>query len=249
MKEEERDPGRKLELKRCCDMLLAGGYHRARVATLSPFDKVVGGMVWSITSSGVGVDVDITFRENLRIGERIALSEKIVQALLQMKCPARIEPNQIQGLDYPMLFPVLQWLVRKVLETRRLTGDLVRQLSLSQFDKHYHLPADTYAAPAAAFVSRVSDTYAPRRIYKQKTTWTTSAATAASSGGSSLVARTEATLLEFGERLFSTDMHDDGPEREVREGMGKLAREKEDARRAKEEAQRKERQAEEVSVF
>src|SRR5687767_7792781 len=30
----------------CCDLLLAAGYHKARVPTLSPFDKVVGGMCW-----------------------------------------------------------------------------------------------------------------------------------------------------------------------------------------------------------
>lgn len=38
-------------LKQCCDLLLAGGYFRARIPTLSPFDKVVGGIVWALTIS------------------------------------------------------------------------------------------------------------------------------------------------------------------------------------------------------
>jgi hypothetical protein len=68
---EEKDPERILKLKECCDMLLAGGYFRARIPTLSPFDKVVGGLAWSITASGVDVDVDVIFQENASIGQKM----------------------------------------------------------------------------------------------------------------------------------------------------------------------------------
>ena len=37
------------------------GYFRARIKTLSEFDKVVGGLCWCITSNGEFVDVDILF--------------------------------------------------------------------------------------------------------------------------------------------------------------------------------------------
>ena len=37
-----------------------------------------------------------------------ALTEKIVGALKRMKCPHRIEPHQIQGLDFIHIFPVVQ---------------------------------------------------------------------------------------------------------------------------------------------
>ena len=33
--------------------LLSSGYFRVRIANLSEFDKVVGGLCWCITSSGV----------------------------------------------------------------------------------------------------------------------------------------------------------------------------------------------------
>ena len=65
-------------------MLLAGGYFRARIPTLSAFDKVVGGMVWSITGSGVDVDVDIIFTENSTIGQRIRLADQLVKAFVRM---------------------------------------------------------------------------------------------------------------------------------------------------------------------
>lgn len=37
-----------------------------------------------------------------------ALTEKIVSVLPRMKCPHRIEPHQIQGLDFIHIFPVVQ---------------------------------------------------------------------------------------------------------------------------------------------
>jgi hypothetical protein len=51
------------------DILLSAGYFRARISTLSEFDKVVGGLCWAIVNSGVEVDVDILFTENATIGE------------------------------------------------------------------------------------------------------------------------------------------------------------------------------------
>ena len=37
-----------------------------------------------------------------------ALTEKIVAVLPRMKCPHRLEPHQIQGLDFINIFPVVQ---------------------------------------------------------------------------------------------------------------------------------------------
>ena len=43
-----------------------------------------------------------------------------------MECPFKIEPHQIQGLDYIHIFPVVKWLVKKAIETREAEGDSVR---------------------------------------------------------------------------------------------------------------------------
>ena len=37
-----------------------------------------------------------------------ALVEKIVAVLPRMKCPYRIEPHQIQGMDFIHIYPVVQ---------------------------------------------------------------------------------------------------------------------------------------------
>ena len=37
-----------------------------------------------------------------------AMTEKIVIVLKRMKCPHRLEPHQIQGLDFIHIYPVVQ---------------------------------------------------------------------------------------------------------------------------------------------
>lgn len=171
---------------------MAGGYFRARISTLSAFDKVVGGVVWSITASGVEVDVDIIFQENSTIGQKIKLADQLVKALVKMRSPHPLQSHQIQGLDYDHLFPVLQWLVRKVIEHRRLTGDLIRAQSLSNFGKSYQLPRDLRTSECVSLVTGLSTTYSkPQRKFRKKV----------GSSFESEASRTEATLLEYGERI------------------------------------------------
>lgn len=154
------------------DLLLAGGYFRARINGLSPFDKVVGGMAWSITASNVDVDVDIFFQENASIGQKIKLSEKLIEAIRKMKCPYPLQAQQIQGLDYINLFPIIQWLIKKVIETREETGDLVRMYSESQFSKNFKMPQDVdfdnRKPTAVAYANSLEDRYRPQRRYKRQ---------------------------------------------------------------------------------
>ena len=69
-----------------------------------------------------------------------ALTEKIVAVLPRMKCPHRLEPHQIQGLDFISIYPVIQWLVKLAIATREETGDYVRAYSISQFAKDHVTP-------------------------------------------------------------------------------------------------------------
>ena len=78
--------------------LLAAGYFRARIATLSEFDKAVGGLCWCITSSGVQVDVDILFEENSSIGAKVQLCEKIIHVSL-----SRMSRNLFFGINISSL--------------------------------------------------------------------------------------------------------------------------------------------------
>lgn len=181
------------------DLLLAAGYFRARISSLSPFDRVIGGLAWCLTNSAVDVDVDVVFIENATIGQKIPLSEKIIRALPKLKCPHRLEPHQIQGLDFINIFPVIQWLVKKVIETREEMSDYVRNFSESQFSKTRQAPEDIAfnerKKDAIYYLSEVRDRYKSTRKYKQqhapKRQWTTR----------SNSSRAEQTLLEFGHRF------------------------------------------------
>ena len=64
----------KTSLDELLRVLLGAGYFRARVGTLSAFDKVVGGLCWSITSSGIAVDVDIFYDEELALGAKMCVT-------------------------------------------------------------------------------------------------------------------------------------------------------------------------------
>ncbi|XP_053987430.1 coiled-coil domain-containing protein 93 [Hylaeus volcanicus] len=155
------------------DLLLAAGYFRARIKGLSNFDKVIGGMTWCIESCNFDVDIDLLFQENLTIGQKISLTEKIVAVLPRMNCPYRIEPHQIQGLDCIHIFPVIQWLVKRSMETREETADFVRSFALNQFHKKHSFAEDAGTAKAVKEnlirnIQLVKKSYEPRRLFKHK---------------------------------------------------------------------------------
>jgi hypothetical protein len=50
-------------------------------------------MCWSI--AGSNFDIDIEFSDDLNMGQKIKLSEKVVGALKLMDCPLTLHPHQI----------------------------------------------------------------------------------------------------------------------------------------------------------
>ncbi|KAM3606993.1 uncharacterized protein V6R79_000301 [Siganus canaliculatus] len=193
--ETREDEEQSVKLAEILELLLAAGYFRARIKGLSPFDKVVGGMTWCITTCNFDIDVDLLFQENSTIGQKIALTEKIVSVLPKMKCPHRLEPHQIQGLDFIHIFPVVQWLVKRAIETREEMGDYVRAFSISQFQKSHSLPEDEdflqRKDKAVKAVLDVLEVYKPQRKYRRQ------------KDAAELLdeeSRVQSTLLEYGRR-------------------------------------------------
>ncbi|XP_037998575.1 coiled-coil domain-containing protein 93 isoform X2 [Motacilla alba alba] len=193
--ETREDEEQNIKLAEILELLVAAGYFRARIKGLSPFDKVVGGMTWCITTCSFDIDVDLLFQENSTIGQKIALTEKIVSVLPKMKCPHRLEPHQIQGLDFIHIFPVVQWLVKRAIETREEMGDYVRSYSISQFQKTHRLPEDDEfmqrKEKALKTVTDIFEVYKPQRKYKRQ------------AGAEELLdeeSKVHATLLEYGRR-------------------------------------------------
>ena len=66
----------------------------------------------------------------MQIGEKIRASEIICDSLFKMKCPYSLQPFQLQGLDVNNIFPIIQWLIKFVYETRWERQKYDRELSL-----------------------------------------------------------------------------------------------------------------------
>ncbi|KAK4323496.1 hypothetical protein Pmani_005811 [Petrolisthes manimaculis] len=192
---EDEDQG--LKLGEIVELLVAAGYFRARIKGLSPFDKVVGGMTWCIETCNFDLDVDLLFHENLTIGQKIALTEKIVRVVRLMSCPHRLEPHQIQGLDAIHIFPIIQWLVKKALETREEFGDETRQLSLLEYRRHTVDPRQerllSSLPTATKALASIQSAYGPKRRWRRK---------AGATVGEPESVRVQTTLLEYGQQHY-----------------------------------------------
>jgi len=136
---EDDDSERSMLLEKISDLLLSGGYFRAQISNLSPFDKLTGGLAWSITASNVDVDFDVLYDDDATLGYKIKVGEAIEAALQTMECPYPLQAHQIQGLDYPAVLPVVQWLIKRVIATRQESGDQLRRYSLWRFQQNYEL--------------------------------------------------------------------------------------------------------------
>lgn len=117
------------KLNKINELLTAAGYARARLPNLEPLDKILGGITWSLTSCFV--DVEFEFKEEMSIGEKIKVSEKITKALKKANCPIIINPVQLQGLDLGAIFPLIQWLVKNMHETQDQKNEQIRKIALT----------------------------------------------------------------------------------------------------------------------
>uniref|UniRef100_A0A1Y1MZ71 Coiled-coil domain-containing protein 93 n=1 Tax=Photinus pyralis TaxID=7054 RepID=A0A1Y1MZ71_PHOPY len=189
--EVREDEEQSVKLQEILDLLVAAGYFRARIKGLSPFDKIIGGMTWCIESCSIDVDVDLLFQENSTIGQKIALTEKIVAVLPKLNCPHRIEPHQIQGLDCVHIFPVVQWLVKRSMEFRQEMSAFVRSYAVSQFSKEFHLKNRNADVERQIMnnVNVVKEVYKPHRYYRRK-----------NAPPDDLPSKVQITLLEYGLR-------------------------------------------------
>lgn len=61
------------------------------------------------------------------------LGEAVCKALNMMKCPYPLAPHQIRGNDFDSIFPVVQWLVKTVYETRAENEAFIRRCSETHF--------------------------------------------------------------------------------------------------------------------
>ena len=63
---------------------------------IPPFDIIIGTMCCYITSSIFDIDVNINFKDVLKLGEKIKLIEKTTVALIELKCPIVINDIRLR---------------------------------------------------------------------------------------------------------------------------------------------------------
>ncbi|KAL3111480.1 hypothetical protein niasHT_017707 [Heterodera trifolii] len=154
-------------LSQTLELLFNAGYFRAKIMGLGNFDKIVGGMVWCISQCAHKVDVDLLYSDNQTIGQKIALTERIVKVLPELSCPFSLEPHQIQGLDLEHIYPVVQWLVKEANFVRERLGNETLNFAVYQFGQQgWHFSEQLECIDSAAgvrpFVKRQ-----PRKVYRR----------------------------------------------------------------------------------
>jgi len=154
-------------------MLVTAGYFRARISTLPPFDKILGGLTWCITAGASAIDIDLFFDEDMTLGNKIKLGENVVTALGRMRCPSPLQTHQIRGLDFKAMFPIFQWLVKLVLLTRQERGEQIRKFCALQYSLRSFTPtpqdADdaAFATKAVPCLKKIADDFKPMRQLKR----------------------------------------------------------------------------------
>uniref|UniRef100_A0A336L1U4 Coiled-coil domain-containing protein 93 n=1 Tax=Culicoides sonorensis TaxID=179676 RepID=A0A336L1U4_CULSO len=154
------------------DVLVASGYFRARLKSYDVFDKIVGGMVFCLEGlDNIELDVDFLFHDSLSIGQKIALTEKIVAVLPQIGCPYSLEPHQIQGLDFINIFPVIQWLVKRSIESRAEKADRLNAFLIKQFHNDFTLPSDDVQSERRqnmlSNLKTIQENFKPKRKFRK----------------------------------------------------------------------------------
>lgn len=98
------------------------------------------------------------------------VSEKIVRALRKMRCPHKIQSFQIQGLDFAVIFQVVQWLVKRVFEVREENQERIQRYSELVFAREFQMPQDIDRRrryhTTRHFVEHVEGCYRPKRMFK-----------------------------------------------------------------------------------
>ena len=174
-------------------LLLSAGYFRVRMADLEDFDRIAGGLAWCLKAASVDVDIDIFFKEKPTVGEKVRISESICNGLRLAKCPLELKPHQIQGLDFPYLFPIFQWLVKNVIEVRNEFGDFQRSFAEFSFKNNYaELPVDILkfknSNNSEKNIRHMEHIFPPKRFYK-RSAWNSNL---------NELKQIETTLLEYG---------------------------------------------------
>ncbi len=81
--ELQLDPEQVEKYNEIIDLLLAGGYFRARIQGLDSFDKVAGGITWCLTNiNQTDLDFRLLLQEHGRMGDKMYVDARVLLLLL-----------------------------------------------------------------------------------------------------------------------------------------------------------------------
>ena len=86
-------------------------------------------MAWTLT--GCFYDIDIDFKDDMNLTEKIRVSEKITAGLKSINCPFLLNPVQITRFDLKPVYECLQWLVKKLKETQDERNEMNKKFSVN----------------------------------------------------------------------------------------------------------------------
>ncbi|KAJ9449423.1 Coiled-coil domain-containing protein 93-like protein [Diplonema papillatum] len=142
-------------IEKIVNLLVEGGYYRARISAIDTFDKIAGGLAWAIYCSRESIDVE--FRENSNIRHKTKVGENIENALTAMQSKHGLQAYQITSLsDFPKLISVIEWLLKRVAAVRKEQEASIFRQGEFLFDREFGpRPADAAPEREATLPKRV----------------------------------------------------------------------------------------------
>ena len=126
-----------------------------------------------------------------------------------MKCPHLLQAHQMEGLDYPYIFPVVQWLLTRVLDARAQFGNQLRQYSQYACESKQGYTGirlgedggETTGKMNLEDISVLEETYGASRQFKRKQRDLASVTL-----DQHIQSRLNWTLMEYGHRVLVKDL-------------------------------------------
>ena len=111
------DPERIELYNKIVESLITAGYFRARINSLEPFDKILGGMAWILT--GCFYDIDIEFKDEMNLTEKNKSIRKSGRWFKSNKLPYDIKPSSNTRIRLEAIISNIAMASKKIIRNKR----------------------------------------------------------------------------------------------------------------------------------
>ena len=110
--------------------------------------------------------VEMDFRDDLTLGEKIKLSEKVTESLQEMRCPHTLYPHEIQSVNYEKCLPVMKWLIELLMKTRDTRGAITKKQALQNFSRRFNKKVGKDKHQHIEKMYDIVEKVRPKRVFK-----------------------------------------------------------------------------------